>query len=72
MDDIFKEAVKTVIDYFVVISQLNEVVNSKNGAVKRDDFKDAAFWREKERELHSKLPTSANFISLQEKLKKKS
>ena len=51
-----KEAMIKMLDYWINVSKLNKVIDSKNTATKDQDYEKAARFRSEEIELRESLP----------------
>ena len=61
-------AVKLAIDYILICHEHNAIINSKQDAVKKQDFEEAGKWRAIETEHIKIVPTYDQFKTVREKL----
>jgi hypothetical protein len=62
------EAVVSGINYILIISEISEVVEEKNKAVRAQDFALAVKWRENENKLRLKLPKVEDLKAVRNRL----
>ena len=59
-----------VLDYFIVMAELNGIMDQKNRAVREQDYLSGAKLRDLEVEKRKQLPTAEDFASIKEELLK--
>lgn len=63
-----KEILKQIIDYYIILSEINDTVTAKNNAIRNQSFEEAAKMREREKDLLKSLPSSDYFKDMRNKL----
>lgn len=63
-----KETLKQILDFYITLSEINNVIDQKNQAVKNNMFEKAAELRDQEIKLKKSLPTTDYFKVLRSKL----
>ena len=56
-----KEILKQIVDYYIILSEINDTVTAKNNAIRKQSFEEAAKMREREKDLLKSLPSSDYF-----------
>lgn len=66
-----QEVLNSILDYFILIGELDEVREAKNKCVKNQEYQNAAEIRDKEVELLKQLPNLQQFKDLKLQLNNK-
>jgi hypothetical protein len=64
------QAVIKMLDFHIYITELNDIIEKKNIAVRNQNFDQAALLKNKENELRNLLPKIEEFKELKEELSK--
>ena len=63
-----KSTLKCILDFYITLSEINDVIEQKNNAIKNQTFEKAAELRDLEVKLKRSLPTTNFFRELRNKL----
>lgn len=63
-----KEIIRTCLDYFILVAEINETVKQKNVALRNQDYELAVKLRDEEKTLTEKIPTLEELKNLRDKL----
>lgn len=65
-----KEVLNTMLDYFILIGELDEIRDKKQAVIKEQKYQEAVAIRDEELRLLKLLPTLMDFRGMKEQLNK--